>query len=214
MGIGTPEDYGFLLDHTRVDNASECNLESRLPFELNADDFINFAETNLKGDSSKDVVNALGNIKRAIENRMDCLLYVFGYSGVAKKWDFPTKIKKLNSLNIIAPRILIKINKIRNLLEHEYKCPKKESVEDALDAAILFLESTKNFIRRFVIHFAGDNKEKYLDLEFKDKGIAIEVGPKTGWYTVHEPGSKLKFYTDATQPNFDAWVKFAIRLVY
>ena len=107
----------------------------------------------MNGGQKQDFMQEIiSNGKRAIENRMDSIFYKFGYFKLSKKWNFPDKIERLNELNIIAPRILIKINKVRNFLEHEYKIPKKEEAEDALDVAILFLESTKIFVRKFVYY--------------------------------------------------------------
>ena len=59
-----------------------------------------------------------------------------------KDWKFPSKMKELNQVGVVAPRILRKINKTRNLLEHEYTLPSKEKVEDAMDVAILFITYT------------------------------------------------------------------------
>jgi hypothetical protein len=45
----------------------------------------------------------------------------------------------------VAPRILNKIVRLRNMLEHEFHLPKKTEVEDAVDVATLFLEALKPY---------------------------------------------------------------------
>ena len=114
MQTKAPKDYGLIPGHMTMDYKTETNLTGNIPFTLKAGDFIIFAESDLKGKSKRDLVNALNNIKRAIENRIDCILLVFKYSNLAKNWNFPDKIEKLNKLGIIAPRILRKINRIRH----------------------------------------------------------------------------------------------------
>src|SRR5262245_40283381 len=52
----------------------------------------------------------------------------------------------LKELGVIAPRILSKINRHRNELEHEYTCPDPDSVEDFVDVVALFLEATRKHI--------------------------------------------------------------------
>jgi hypothetical protein len=55
---------------------------------------------------------------------------------------------------------LNKINKKRNLLEHEYKNPSIEEVEDALDVAILFINYTNKYISSAMIECELDyNKD-------------------------------------------------------
>ena len=56
-----------------------------LPFELEPEDLIKFAEEDMKESNEKSLINALSNIKRAIDCRIDCLLYVFGMYEKTKK---------------------------------------------------------------------------------------------------------------------------------
>ncbi len=124
--IKTPQTYGFEIKNAILEKPNTDSFKKfRIPFDLTAEEFLVFAEEDLKGSNKKDIINALSNIKRSIENRVDCLLYNLGYNKFIN-YSFPEKIKKLNKIGIIAPRILTEINKIRNLLEHKYKIPKKK----------------------------------------------------------------------------------------
>lgn len=115
-------------------------------FDISSNDFLKFAHYDLTAKYGHHLVNCLSNTKRAIESQLDCLLIGFGLSERAKKWNFPTKINYLNSIGVVSPNILNKINKKRNLLEHEYKNPSTEEVEDALDIATLFTTYTNKYI--------------------------------------------------------------------
>jgi len=204
MQIKKPEYYGFSPDKVKMDSEGRIDMTEELPFELKAEDFINFAKSDMKGKSKKDPVNALSNIKRAIENRMDGLLFIFKYQ-IAKNWNFPDKVKKLNRLGIISPRILKRINKIRNLLEHQYRIPNKKQVEDAYDVAVLFLAYTKIFIRKYVTDFdcylTKKQTKKFLRFRFVENGIEVEMGGK-------------EYHVKAMNPNYDEYIKFLIEFRY
>ena len=168
MKIKLPNDFGN-IEH---DSSSFCRIES--PFDLNAEDFLKFAEEDIEGIKTKDRINALGNIKRAIENRVDLLHYAFGFRILKENGNFPTKLDRLNKLSVVAPRILRKITKIRNLLEHQYKLPDKEEVEDAIDIGILFVEYTNKFIYRFMDEFYGMYDDNGVScISFKEGKIEV-----------------------------------------
>ncbi len=153
------------LNKSNVEGLPSCKPEPfKFPFDLIPEDFISFAKEDLAEFTEKSLINALSNIKRAIDCQVESLLYLFGFYRKAKKnnWSFPQKTEFLMKLNIIAPRILKKINSKRNELEHEFKKPGKENVEDFLDIATLFLGYTKPFFSR-----------QYLSIDFEVPDVPI-----------------------------------------
>ncbi len=153
-----------------------------IPFDLKSEDFIKFVEADLKNTDRRTLVNALGNIKRSIDCRLDSLLFLFGYYKKIKKenWSFPRKIKLLEDLQIITPRILSKINTKRNKLEHEYKVPNQEEVQDALDIANLFILSTEKFLNKTFTNFEWeliDNKDNWpwVDVKLDSKKGLFQI---------------------------------------
>ena len=203
MKIKAPQDYGISLGKIQLDSYDPTNLKESIPFTLKADDFIGFAELDLKNSSDRDIVNALSNIKRAIENRMDCIFFAFKYYELSKDWNFPEKVEKLNNLGIISPRILTKINRIRNLLEHQYQIPKKQEVMEAYDVAILFLAYTKNFLKRFVREgsFYTDDPRVFVHLKFQKNGFKVSID-----------GSE--YNVKAKNPIYDDWLRLIIGFYY
>ena len=107
----------------RKDVNSWADAPFPLPFEITPEDFIEFAEEDLKLKDKRSLVNSLGNIKRSIDCRLDSLIYLFGLYKKTKKenWPFPKKMELMSRFEIVAPRILSKINSKRNKLEHEFK---------------------------------------------------------------------------------------------
>jgi uncharacterized protein YutE (UPF0331/DUF86 family) len=206
LNIEAPNHYELNLETLEHDFSSHDNLTDKIPHKLRAEDFLSFAEDDMKGDTDRDIVNALSNLKRAIENRMDSLLFVFRYHKLARHLSFPDKMKKLNKLGIVAPRILSKINKIRNLLEHQYQIPQKNDIEEAYDVAILFLAYTKRFITDFISfgHFSLDGKEsKNYDIRFEFRKDSLEIQL-----------DNIKRDIKATNAVFDEWVKLLVAIYY
>lgn len=163
-------------------------------FEINAHQFQEFALEDSKSDSIHSRVNALSNVKRAIECRIDELLYglCLHVKSEKEQWNFPRKLKALSEVGIIAPRILEKVNRQRNRLEHEYIQPTKEDVEDALDVASLFL-SYSDFLNNSPV-------------VVRMSGFRVTISRKNGILTVKENEKEereLKIGSD------DSWLKIA-----
>lgn len=100
-------------------------------------EFLCQAEDDFLGGGLSAAVNCITNAKRAIVGQVDQILLSFGYE--SKRWNTEKKLTKLKELGVLAPTVLRKLVDARNLLEHEYKLPSKEQVEDYLDIAAIFV---------------------------------------------------------------------------
>lgn len=190
-----------LLDK-RFEKAHRWGSDGKLKFsEIDAEDFLKFAKEDSKGQDLRSCVNALGNVKRAIECRIDSVLYVYCLhkKSEKEKWDFPKKIEIIEQLGIVAPNILRKINKKRNELEHRYVKPTKEEVGDGLDVANLFLAYTSRLVADPLTFFSvvGDYEIKLN----RKKGFATLIDEKKN------VGEQV-----ANMNDHDGWVEFAKRL--
>ncbi|HCT7767039.1 TPA: hypothetical protein OT831_005068, partial [Klebsiella pneumoniae] len=140
-------------------------LWTMIPFKdfIGPERYLQDAIDDLKsGDERRHYNNALRNAKSALHMRVDILCYSFGGESFFKKMkSFPRKLDFLESIGIVRPRIIDKINKVRNEFEHEYKNITKEEAEDFVDIVMLFIEATKYLNFRFPseIVFIGLNKE-------------------------------------------------------
>jgi hypothetical protein len=133
-------------------------------FDTMPSEYLRFAEADLQTDLEHRFINALSNAKRALDCQADRLLKMLGYykESQDKFWGFPKKILLFQKVDIIAPRVLNKINKTRNLMEHQYIKPNSEQVEDFIDIVSLFIASTDQYAS-FV------EEVKYMNLESTDK---------------------------------------------
>lgn len=89
-----------------------------------------------------------------------------------ENWNFPKKADVLSEAGIILPAILKRINQKRNLLEHEYKNPEKEKVQDAIDVATLFLAYTDKFLFDALVYcdlYFTKEPEPSLNVELRYK---------------------------------------------
>jgi hypothetical protein len=113
---------------------SKARLEPR--------DFLTFAmEDAVALAQERNRINCLGNCKRAIDSQVDHLMKSLGFFPLARKqrWNIPAKIEFISRSGLVAPRILHRLNQLRNRLEHEFAPPSRQEVEDALDVTILFI---------------------------------------------------------------------------
>lgn len=147
-------------------------------------DFLNLAEDDFERGGLSALVNATTNSKRAIVCQIDQLLISFGYQSL--RWNVPKKIERLRALGLLAPSLLRKIVDVRNVLEHEYKVPDLEFVEETLDIASLFVMSATAMFIPF---------DDVLEFSFPESSIRansvtrITVGldrePRGVFYTVY-----------------------------
>jgi hypothetical protein len=162
---------------TESDGFSTCN-EVEPPFQISSKHFLKYAEYDLNTKYEHHLINALSNIKRALDCQLDSLLFAFGLLKKARKdkWRFPDKVDALTKLGIVSPRILTRINKQRNLLEHEYENPKSDAVEDALDVAILFEAYTEKFLHNCIESFGFSNDRLgglEITMNYKEHSINV-----------------------------------------
>jgi len=145
----------------------------------------------------KSRINALGNAKRAIECRIETLLYNYCLHKKSEKegWFFPKKIEILRELGIAAPNILKKINKKRNELEHQYIKPNEEDVDDAIGVAELFLGATDE---RAIIDYTAPNDFR-IELKHRE-GVVRLIDYKNNVEKI------------ARIDSDDGWIEFAKRL--
>jgi hypothetical protein len=192
-----------------------------IPFEIDSRSFLKFAESDYRKKYPHHMVNALSNTKRAIECQLDSLLYAFGLFGRAQKerWSFRKKADSLSYLGILAPDILKKINRKRNLLEHEYHPRERPEVEDALGVAKLFIEYTDRFLSHEWLECPIEHTRlrncAIVTLDYKKQRMVLQLFKankkrRRGRYLRHLASSLV---VDANSAEYLDYVKWFIRLM-
>src|SRR6478735_10963191 len=170
------------LEHEEANWESRGQTQIKHNFEIKPQDFLSYAEKDLASDYEHNLINSLSNAKRALDCQIDILLIAFGFYTTSNKktWGFPKKIELIKELGIIAPRVLLKINKTRNLMEHHFAKPSLEQVEDFVDIVALFIASTDKYIYNFAedldVH-SPINENFYLSIKnkYKENLILINI---------------------------------------
>jgi hypothetical protein len=134
--------YGYDQALRFVRAAKSPPSATGLKASLGPRDFLDFAiADSVTLNEERNRVNCLGNSKRAIDSQVDRLVHKLGFFPLARRerWDIPRKLKFISQSGVVTPRILRRLNTLRNRLEHEFAPPSKAQVEDALDVTILFI---------------------------------------------------------------------------
>lgn len=147
----------------------------KYPFEIIPENYLEFAKADLNIGDKRSLVNAYSNVKRGIECQVDSLLSLLGFYKQSKKenWNPPKKIDFIGKVKIVNPNILKKINKVRNLIEHEYKLPIKDHVEDVVDILELFLHATEKYLRE-IDDFDIDVSEYDEYIRYTKEGVLCD----------------------------------------
>jgi len=138
--------YGYDEKLKYVGNKKSAAQPTENKAFLEPRDFLNFAVEDSAGlDKEKNLVNCLGNCKRAIDAQVDRLIGRLGFFPLAKKqgWNIPKKLDFVFESGLVAPRILRNVNTLRNRLEHDHALPSRQQVEDALDVTTLFVSNAE-----------------------------------------------------------------------
>jgi hypothetical protein len=114
--------------------------------------YLAFAEEDLaQTDAPRTRVNALANAKRALHLQIEALTDALGFARWSEKTlgGFPRRTHFLEECGLITPRIIAKINRLRNEVEHEYVVPERDLVEDYVEVVGLYLGSSDKIVRSF-----------------------------------------------------------------
>lgn len=119
---------------------------------INQNDYLQFAEDDLNdGQSDRHLINAVSNAKRALHMEVETLSNAYGVNAAVKKFgSFPQRLAFLSKAGFFAkPRLLAKLNKLRNIVEHEYHIPKLEDTENFVDIVDLFVNAMQKHRQRY-----------------------------------------------------------------
>lgn len=163
-----------------------CGYEDvELEFDVTPHDYLEFMEEDLKGGGRRNLINALSNAKRALDCQIESLLYGYCLKTYTdkKNMGIPNKIELLNKIGIIAPRILRKINKVRNTMEHDFYCPNIDEVQDFADVILLFISYTDKYLYeiKYDCELLDDKCDFYCIPEFNrgEQEIIVDVRNST-----------------------------------
>ncbi len=143
----------FQFFNKYIDAIDPCDgggIEFNFPtFEQTPRDFLGYAKNDLDGTiDSHRLVNATGNLKRAMDCELDYLLSILGLSRFyrEKRLGIDKKLGFFKKSGIFSANSLDRLNKFRNRLEHHYEIPKLEDVHVYYDLVTAFISLGDKFL--------------------------------------------------------------------
>jgi hypothetical protein len=165
--------------------------------------YLEYAKTDIAIEiSRRTIVNSLSNAKRAFHFQVDiiCDCLGWGKQKALKNSGFPAKLEYLSKCGVISPNILLKLNRVRNSVEHEYTAPGEEELRDYIDIVELFLMATKTLMDQFpkAISFRLMQDEDYdptlelpevinTEITLYDGGIVLKADNETRVIEINDP---------------------------
>jgi hypothetical protein len=165
------------IDRTRAITVPSGGERLEFEFEIAPHQFVAQAAIDLQAGGQAALFNSITNSRRAILCEMDRVLGALGF--VPNKMSTKSKTELLRFLGLPTPNILRKVGQTRNELEHEYKLPPRDKVEDALDIAVLFVHALDRHLETFWADFYFGNEDELIKdhLKFR-RQISFYYDPK------------------------------------
>jgi hypothetical protein len=127
---------------------SICPREISFPDGVKPRSYLQFAIDDFGSDSQRELINSASNAKKALHLQVESISDTLGFKA-GKREKFPQRLEFCNACGVVGSRILIKLNHLRNAIEHDYIVPTKEQAEDFIDVVELFLAATNGLLRAF-----------------------------------------------------------------
>ncbi len=181
--------------------------------EKTAKQYLEFAIADFELDeTNKGRINSFANAKRALHLQVETLASLFGFDAIKTKGSryasFPKYIEFIAKCGIVTPRILTKLNRVRNAVEHAYYTPSKDETENFIDVVELFIAATDRVLYQFPIDI------EFLPMTILGGGIPnislISLEPYSGKLLLNANDAEDLQYKITLRPDQDEyflWLK-------
>jgi hypothetical protein len=116
---------------------------SPLVTDVTAEEYLQYAAHDLEDESARGSMNAMGNAKRALHLTIESMLNAYGLLAQNTRTSFPQKLHLLDAAGLFSLSILNTLNLERNVMEHEYRVPSPQRVQEVIDVGRLLLLATQ-----------------------------------------------------------------------
>lgn len=172
--------------------------------------YLEFARKDFEeSDGERSLINAVGNAKRAFHKSVEILCENLGFELIhkRKKLGFDIKLNHIAKCGILSARILSKLNKTRNKVEHDYYIPTLVEVENYLDIVELFLFAMGRVLERFPteIEFELTNNNPPNDTPKFPTSFKFQINLKSmDFWLTHDNETLERKISD---PDYFIWLK-------
>lgn len=116
----------FILRADDIERDTSTGSDIIIPiYDISAEEFLDFAENAITSGTKEGLVNAISNLKRALDCEMDMFFESINLKRILNKMNlkFEKKTQFLADIGLFPIKSINKLNLMRNKLEHEYKTP-------------------------------------------------------------------------------------------
>ncbi len=173
--------------------------------QVTPEEFLTWAQQDIKGGDRRAIANALTNTKRALHARIDEIIYSVRVRHANDWSDRPntdSKLKVLKYLNIQTTDIANVLTSRRNDLEHYYKLPTLKQVRADVQTGSLWLDNLKSYLTTSIV-IAGLPIKTCVPsphVRTKKKKLSITFGStKKIWFFCDAKHKLIFLMSDGTQ---------------
>ncbi|EJG1660229.1 hypothetical protein QNS37_004455 [Vibrio parahaemolyticus] len=114
-------------------------------FQVTPREYLRFAEDELNRNTPVSLINCVSHLKRALDCQLDTFFEVYNLRALFKKRNIKIekKLQFVGAIGFFNSRSLVRLNNIRNKMEHHYSIPDIEDIEvyfDLITAIVQLLE--------------------------------------------------------------------------
>lgn len=116
----------FILRMDKIERDASHGSDISIPiYDISSEEFLDFAQNAISSETKEGIVNAVSNLKRALDCEMDMFFESINIKRIfdKKNLKFEKKTEFLADIGLFPIQTINKLNFMRNKLEHEYKTP-------------------------------------------------------------------------------------------
>lgn len=207
----------FIRDYIDVlePSTKENPLNVKKQFQLTPREYLNFAESELRNSSDVSRINCVSHLKRALDCQLDTYFHTFNLYTLFTKRSIKvkTKLEFVGAIGFLNSQSLVRLNNIRNNMEHNYVVPDISDIEvyfDLITALVQLLEygAFEAAGSDFVLDLDGeDYQELFINYDQEKTCINVLINHQI-------PENNIKFSTSATDDIKDfAYMFKALRML-
>jgi hypothetical protein len=167
-----------------LEEASSLDWSSLIPVSAvegacAAQRYLAFAQSDIEdGGSDRHRINAVCNAKRALHLRAETVVEAYGGKSLSKRLaNFSNRMTFCDRCGVVAPKILQRLNRMRNAVEHEYYIPETQETSDFVEVVDLFLSATRPLVFKFpgYLEMSSDNVSYFFRIDYQPYSGIINV---------------------------------------
>lgn len=166
-------------------------------YDLFPSDYLEFADQEIKSyketSDIKYLINSILHLRRALDCQIDIFLFVFRLTKITEKRNLgmTSKLTFLKEARIVNSRVLDRFNRLRNIIEHDYKIPEISDIEVYFDLITSFISNIELAIFSITSHceviLAENASIRYeykqsfvMSYNFNEPAIEYEINKEDG----------------------------------